>query len=306
MTAPFTRNQKLRKGLMVFALCLIGPLAFLAVTLTRAHAAEPTHISITASGSGPDVVFIPGLASSAHVWDPQIARLKGYRIHVVQVRGFAGTEPGGNASGPVLQPVVDDIAAYIEANHLNAPAVIGHSMGGLAGLMLAKQHPQDVGRLMIVDSLPFTGLMFSPLATLAAVEPQARAMRDGLAAGSQAAYATAEPATMARLVKSTGPEAQAAIKAAVASDHSVVARALYDDLTTDLRPDLSSIKTPVTLLYPWDAATGAPQAMFDSLYTSAFAPLPHKTIIRIDGAFHFIQIDQPEAFDRQVQAFLKR
>jgi pimeloyl-ACP methyl ester carboxylesterase len=204
-----------------------------------------------------------------------------------------------------MMPVIAAIHAYVTANHLKAPAVIGHSLGGLMAMKLAIDHPTDVGRLMIVDSLPFFGLMMGPQATVAQTTPRAAAMRDKLAGDMQDAYAASEPMVMKRLVKSDGPAAQAAVTAASASDHRVVAQAMYDDFTTDLRPDLAKITQPVTMLYPWDAATGAPQAMFDQLYTSAYAPLKQARVQRIDGSFHFIMIDQPAAFQAAVETFLK-
>jgi pimeloyl-ACP methyl ester carboxylesterase len=273
---------------------------------SHAEAPAADRIAVTVAGEGPDVILIPGLASSAHVWDATVAALSPhYRVHVVQVAGFAGTPAGANASGPVMMPVIEAIHAYIAASHLKAPAVIGHSMGGLMAMKLAIDHPADVGRLMIVDSLPFFGEKEGPQATVAQVEPQAAAMRARLLGSTQAAYAGFEPMVMKRLVKSDGPAAQAAITAAATSDHRVVAQAMYDDFTTDLRPDLAQITQPLTMLYPWDAATGAPQAMFDQLYTSAYAPLKQAKVQRIDGSFHFIMIDQPAAFQAAVEAFLK-
>jgi len=158
---------------------------------------------------------------------------------------------------------------------------------------------------MIVDSLPWYGMIMGPNPTLATVTPMAAGLRDKISAGTQESYAANEPMIMSHLVKSKGPEAAAATAAAAASDHVVVARAMYEDFVTDLRPNLTAIKTPVVMLYPWDAASGAPQAVFDGLYQGAYAALPNKRIVRIDGSMHFIQIDQPEAFDREVQVFLK-
>jgi pimeloyl-ACP methyl ester carboxylesterase len=292
------------------ACALIVGLATMAYTLSPrvACAAEftPTRFSVTMEGQGPDVVMIPGLASSAHVWDREAAKLKDhYRLHLIQVSGFAGTLAGPNGAGPIVQPTVNEIDTYIRAAHLNRPAVIGHSLGGLMALMLAKQHPEDVSKVMIVDSLPWYGLVLGPNATLATVGPVAAGMRDKILAGTQESYAASEPAVMARMVKTAGPAAQEAIRAAAASDHGVVARAMYEDFQTDLRADLVSIRTPVTMLYPFDVDAGAPQAMFDGLYQGAYADLPNKRIVRIDGSRHFIQIDQPEAFDREVQAFLR-
>jgi pimeloyl-ACP methyl ester carboxylesterase len=48
------------------------------------------RITVTVRGQGPDVVLIPGLASSSAVWDATAAHLEGrYRLHIVQVAGFA-------------------------------------------------------------------------------------------------------------------------------------------------------------------------------------------------------------------------
>jgi pimeloyl-ACP methyl ester carboxylesterase len=254
----------------------------------RVHAEAPANrIAVTVTGQGPDVILIPGLASSAHIWDATVATLSPhYRLHVVQVAGFAGTPADANASGPVMAPVIEAIHAYVAAHHLKAPAVIGHSLGGLMGMKLAIDHPADVGRLMIVDSLPFYGMMMGPQMTVAQAEPQAAAMRDRLLKDIEQDYSAFEPSVMRRLVKSDDAAAQAATAAAAASDHRVVAQAMYDDFTTDLRPELSKITQPVTMLYPWDAATGAPQAMFDRLYTGAYASLKQARVQRIDGSFH--------------------
>jgi pimeloyl-ACP methyl ester carboxylesterase len=260
---------------------------------------------VTVTGQGPDVILIPGLASSAHVWDATVAHLSAHhRVHVVQVAGFAGMPAGGNASGPVFEPVVEAIHNYIAANHLEGAAVIGHSLGGTMAMRLAIVHPGDAGKLMIVDALPYMGMMFGPQLTVAMVQPQATMMRDQLVNGTQEAYAAAEPAQMARLVKSRTAEAQAAIAAASASDHRVVGQVLYDDLITDLRPHLDKITVPVTMLYPWDETSGAPQQVFDTLYTGAFATLPHGKVERVDGSYHFIMIDQPAVFLQKVDAFL--
>ena len=102
-----------------------------------------------------------------------------------------------------------------------------------------------------------------------------------------------------------GAQLDAAIAATATSDKDVVARAFYEDMTTDARAKMSAITAPVTLLYPWDPTTPVPQATFDTLYTSAFATVPHVTVKRIDGSYHFIMIDQPAVFAHEVDAFLR-
>ena len=262
------------------------------------------RITVTVRGHGPDVLLIPGLASSSAVWDATASHLENhFRLHIIQVAGFAGSPPQANAHGPVLQPTVDAIDAYIKTNKLQAPRVIGHSLGGLMGSMLALQHPEDVGGLMIVDSLPFFSALFGAKDSAAAT-PQAAAMRDRTLAQTQDDYAKSETAFLPSLVKS--PDGcKLATKWAVASDKSVVARAMYEDMTTDIRPQLQKIKIPVTMLYPWDSLSGFPQAATDRLYQENYAALPDKKIIRMDDSFHFIMLDQPDKFTAQVDLFLK-
>lgn len=142
----------------------------LALTAGSAAAQAPfrsDRISVEVRGSGPDVILIPGLASSTSVWARTAERLqRTRRVHLVQVHGFAGAPAGGNASGEVVAPVVEELARYIAERRLQAPAVIGHSLGGEAGLMLAARHPGAVGRLMVVDALPWYALLFGPGVTM--------------------------------------------------------------------------------------------------------------------------------------------
>ena len=145
------------------------------------------HISIVTMGTtGSPVILIPGLASPRAVWDgvaPELARH--HRVLLVQVNGFAGDDPGANLKPGVLDGIVADLDAYLVRHKLGDAAVIGHSMGGLVAMMLAKAHPADVGKLMIVDSLPFFAVLRAPPGvdvTAAMVQPQAAVARDKIAA----------------------------------------------------------------------------------------------------------------------------
>jgi pimeloyl-ACP methyl ester carboxylesterase len=262
------------------------------------------RISVTVSGKGPDVVLIPGLASSAAVWNATVQHLESqYRVHLVQVAGFAGAPAGPNASGEVVQPTVDAIDAYVRAHNLKAPAVIGHSLGGLMGLMLAQQHPDDVAKLMIVDSLPFFSVIMGST-NAADAAPRAAQWRDNVIAQSQEAFEQSQAQLLSVLVKS--PQGYTtATNWSAKSDRSVVARALYEVMTTDVRGKLSQVKIPVTILYPWAAISGQSPEGSGRIYRDNYEPLPNKKFVRIDDSYHFIMLDQPEAFWKAVDAFLE-
>lgn len=265
------------------------------------------HISICDIGKrdAPVLVLVPGLASPRAVWDGVVPTLAAtHRLLVVQVNGFGGEAPGGNLKPGILDGIVADLDAYLAKNKLSGVAMAGHSMGGLIGLMLAKGHPGDLGKLMIVDSLPFYGMVFGPQASVAMVAPRGAAMRDAIVAsyGKPADPATAE--RTANFLAQT-PAARASVKAwALAADPRVTGQAMYEDLTTDLRPDLAAIATPLTVVYAWNAAT-LPKDRADALYHGAYAAAPTVRYVPVGDAAHFVMLDQPAAFAAALGAFLR-
>jgi pimeloyl-[acyl-carrier protein] methyl ester esterase len=290
----------LRNAMRLFALIL----GLLAPGLA-AHAAQPTRFTVEVRGKGPDVILIPGLASSRAVWDATAAQLEGrYRLHIVQVNGFAGAPAGANAQGPVVDGLVEEISAYIADQKLDHPAIIGHSMGGFTALALAQRHGDQVGKVMVVDALPFFSVLLGPGTTVKSVEPQAARIRDSFAGMTDEQMLKLQTDTMQRLVKDPKGRADA-VAWSMASDRKVVGEVTYEVMTSDLRPQLGSITTPVTVLYARDDSMGIVAGFVDGLYRSNYDGLPNKHLVRIDGALHFIMIDQPEAFAREVEAFLK-
>jgi pimeloyl-ACP methyl ester carboxylesterase len=265
------------------------------------------RISVEVVGKGPDLVLIPGLASSRETWKATAERLKGrYRLHLVQVAGFAGEPARANAKGEVMGPTAEAIDAYIREQKLAPATVIGHSMGGTMILMLAERHSDDLKKALVVDALPFYGMARGgPAATPATMQPAAAAARDGILASSDDQYRAQLAAQMPGMV--TAPASRAMIVDwGLASDRSVVARAMYEDLQTDLRPDLAKITTPITLLYPDYTPAGAPAGAIRQTYVPAFAPAASIKPVEIEHAVHFIMLEQPAVFDKALDDFLAR
>jgi len=272
-------------------------------TAAAAAAVQMEHISIVAIGQGRPVILIPGLSSPRAIWDavaPELA--KRHRVYLLQINGFGGDDPKANLQTGVLDGTVTDLSAFIAREKLAAPAIVGHSLGGLVGLMLAKAHPGQVGRLMVIDSLPFIGILFAPTATVTMVEPQAKAMRAQIAASYGKSDDSFAKATAQRLALK--PESQAKlIPWLVQADARVSAQAMYEDMTTDLRPEMAKIATPITLVYPWSARL--PKERADAFYHRAYADAPHITFVGTGDSAHFVMLDQPAAFQAALIAFLE-
>jgi pimeloyl-[acyl-carrier protein] methyl ester esterase len=291
----------------------IGAFLAAAVTIGAARAADDPNrlfgdsalvvrdrFSDEIVGSGPDLVFISGLASSRATWKATAERLKAhYRLHLIQVAGFAGEPARANATGAVLTPTAEAIDAYLVEQHLTPATLIGHSMGGTMALYLAEHRGGHLRKVLLVDALPFLGVtMAGPSATPESIKP----MADMIRASTNPAPNMAQ--MIAHMVKA--PADRAAVAAwSAASDPGTVNRALADDMTLNLKPELGAITVPVTLLYPDNAPNGAKAAAMDGFYGQAYATLPHARLVRIDNAMHFIMLDQPAAFAAALDVFLK-
>ena len=253
-----------------------------------------------------DIILIPGLSSSPEVWDGLTEALKDrYRIHRIHVQGFAGAPAEDNATGPVAAPVAEDIARYISEQRLTKPAVIGHSMGGTIGMMLAARHPDAVGKLMVVDMVPFMGAMFGPPGTTAeSVAPIAEQIYQGMANSPPEAYNAQAEASVTGMINTESLRA-GPLEDTRTSDQAVSSSAFRELILSDLRPELPRITAPTEVLYVKFNDPRMTPEITDAIYQASFATLPGVELKRIDDSAHFIMLDQPERFLAEVNAFLE-
>lgn len=258
-----------------------------------------------AAGQGPDVVLIPGLASTSAVWARTAAALEDrYRVHLVTVRGFGDTAPGANAEGQVGAPAAAEIRRYIEEEGLRRPALIGHSMGGQVALRVAADAGDRIDRVMVVDASPFFPSLISPGSTAADVEPLARIAYHGLMLlGDQVLRSQA-----ATLGLELGGAADSLFDGLgwQGGDRRVLAQSLYEVMTTDLRSRLPLITAPVTVVYGWSPDDRSPRSQIDGLFRSGYRALRRPAAFeRIEGAEHMVMIDRPKPFQQAVERFLR-
>ncbi|MRL70277.1 alpha/beta fold hydrolase [Brevundimonas sp. SPF441] len=269
------------------------------------------HVRVDGDAGGRDIILIPGLSSSPEVWQGTVDHLgAGWRIHRIHVQGFAGAPAEGNAQGstpsPVAAPVAEEIARYIREQGLTKPVVVGHSMGGSIGMMLAARHPDAVGKLMVVDMIPFMGAMFAaPGASAESVTPVADQIWAAQANSPREAYVAQATTSINGMINTESRRAEA-LEDMRESDQKVSAAAFRELITTDLRPELSKITAPTEVVYAkFNDPRMTPQ-ITDSIYRMSFANLKDAQLKRIDDSAHFIMFDQPQAFYADLDAFLAK
>lgn len=285
-------------------------LLFLLSTPMVALAASPAafqsdRIVVEVRGAGPDIILIPGLASTSAVWKRTAEALDDrYRVHLVTVRGFGDVPAGGNGDGLVGGPAAAEIRRYMALQQLERPAVIGHSMGGQIALRVAADAGPRVGRVMVVDASPFFPSLISAGATTGDVEPLARLAYQGLLLFGDEALKTQAQGMGADM----GGAADSLFGTLgwQGGDRRTLAQGLYEVMTVDLRARLPAITAPVTVVYGWSADDRSPRSQIDALFRASYRSLRTPAAFeRIEGAEHMVMIDQPRRFQAAVERFLR-
>jgi len=247
---------------------------------------QPTAFTASVSGSGRAVILIPGLGCPASVWDDPIGHLgAGYQTHVLQLAGFAGA-PAMAGNAPLVATAREQLSRYIDERHLDHPIVIGHSLGGFLAMWLAAEDPDSVGPVIDLDGgAAFT--MNDP--------DTSRRMRDQLLNASDTDFAQATRDMFAFMFTDT-KRAAPVIDLVVKSDKRAFAGALYELLTTDIRPELPKITAPVLVLL-----SDGPFA--DDMQKQVAGIPKHDTKV-LAKTRHFVWYDDPKATYAAIDAFL--
>jgi 3-oxoadipate enol-lactonase len=104
---------------------------------------------VSGSPGAPPLVLLHGLGDGAASWEgvaPAFARR--WRVYAPDLRGHGRSDRTGNYSVELMEA---DLLGFLDALGLDRVDLIGHSMGGLVGYLLAGDHPERVARLILED-----------------------------------------------------------------------------------------------------------------------------------------------------------
>lgn len=106
------------------------------------------------AGTGPPVVLVHGGASDSRDWMDVMSELSGsYSLYAPDLLGYGASSKTGD--NYYMSDFVEFTHGFIRALGLEAPVLVGHSLGGRVCLEIALGHPREVGKLVLVDSAGF-------------------------------------------------------------------------------------------------------------------------------------------------------
>lgn len=138
--------------------------------------------------SGPALLFVHGVGSSAAIWDYQLdAFAPDHRCVAIELRGNGVPKPEPDPSLITRSGYAIDVLTVADTLGIEKFTIVGCSLGGVVAFELWSRAPERIESMVIVGSF--------------AAYPNARAYADGIKAaatdaGSMAAFAQARAAKM--------------------------------------------------------------------------------------------------------------
>jgi haloacetate dehalogenase len=105
------------------------------------------------AGQGPAVVLLHGFPFTNYTWRNQIPELsKKYRVIAPDLRGYGETDKP--ITGYDKRNMAKDLRELMRALKIDKIALVGHDRGARVATRFAKDHPDAIDRLVVVDNVP--------------------------------------------------------------------------------------------------------------------------------------------------------
>jgi len=247
-------------------------------------------------GAGRPVVLVHGHPFDRSMWGPQVAALAaaGHRVIVPDLRGY-----GRSTVVPGKTPFATfaaDIAALLDHLGVERFALGGVSMGGQIVMECYRQFPERIDALVLSDT------------TARGDTPEGRRVRiaaaDRMAREGMAWYAEEN---LARMIAPANVEALPEVAGHV---HAMMTAAPPEGAAAALRgraerPDYRELLTLVSV--PALVVVGRDDEFTPVADAEEMAGLLRDATLEVvDGAAHLPNLEQPEAFNAALTAFLRR
>lgn len=241
--------------------------------------------------TGPKLVFIHSMGMDARGFDITCRALQpDYQILALDILDHGDSE---TPKEPVELPDLSEVmrGCYTQLGFM-PNVLVGHSVGGMIGMVLAAEHPGDFKGLVLVDIAPFemTGTRSSR-----PPEPEFFEDEDKAREYLRQRYPDfTEEALENRVKYGLKKDEKERLKRKPTGD------AVRGGLGTDLWPYVERIRTPVLMTIGGTSTLVTPETL-----KRMEAAIPVLKAVTVEGVGHMVPQGKPEEFEAHLRAFLQ-
>jgi pimeloyl-ACP methyl ester carboxylesterase len=243
------------------------------------------------TGNGPPLLILHGLYGSLENWHSMTRRLSTiFRVFAIDLRNHGRSPHSSEMSYPAMAA---DVLEFVGGQQFESANVLGHSMGGKVAMQFALSHPERVDRLIVADMAPktYSSKERGIVEALVAIEPsmfENRKEIEEILAGP-----IPDLAVRRFLLKDLKRDSNGRFHWQM---NLRGIRDNYESLTREVKG--TPFQKPTLFLRGEKSRYIKPEdtALIKALF-------PHATVQMIEGAGHWLHVEAPEAFVRNVRDF---
>lgn len=258
-----------------------------------------TSLYYREAGSGEPLLLIHGTGFNSDVWDRVFDLLaREYRTIAYDRRAYQRSQGNPPPTASYGHQQGEDIAALLQALHAAPAILLGWSAGGIHALHATLKHPDCVKRLVLYEP-PLYALRYIDLPFFTAF------LRINVLKAIGRKPAAADIFAHMVLAYQDGrnsyEQLSAEFRAKMAGDADTALAEVAAGTGEELKSEMLStqIKVPVTLL-----VGGQSPRLLQKTVKNLAGILHNASIVRLPGANHLAQIDQPHDFVKAVREAL--
>lgn len=273
----------------------------------RIALSDSVSIAYTEVGKGKQtLLMIHGLGGNLTHW--QSNALPGYRCIALDLPAYGlSSMRVYRPQGDMLSFYADVVGAFIRQKRLRNVVLMGHSMGGQVAIVLALKQPRAIKKLVLAAPAGFETFSLAEAATLLGFsKPETfknqneALVRAGFKRNFVEMPPQAEALIQDRLMLAKCPAFEAYFGA--------VAAGVKGMLDHPVRTDLGKITQPTLVIFGENDELIPNKILHKNLTTAQVAAvaadIPRAQLRMLPRAGHMLMYEQPEAFNRLVEAFL--
>lgn len=240
-------------------------------------------------------VLLHAFPLGANMWEPQMRAIpKGWRLITPDLRGFGGSTELDSTSALSITDYAEDVADLLGELSVEHAVIGGLSMGGYAALALVQGKPEIIDALILADT------------RAGADSPEARANRRNMLAlvdreGPQGVARELISSLLGRTTQELNATAEATVRRLIKQQSPVAIRGAIHRMMH--RPDASALLATIgvpTLIIVGEEDTLTPAQEAQKMAEA----IPGSKLVTIPAAGHLSNLEQPDAFNQALSAFL--